>query len=136
MIYAFIVVVFVVLALLQSTKALVDLPQRARGGRAALVLNGGNSKQQKQQQRTVGGAESIPLYWTSKQDHFSERNNANATFQQKYFVDASLWDSAAGGPVFFEIGGEGTLTGAPGNWSYIYTLAQQYKAMVVALEHR
>jgi len=129
MIYGFIVAVFVVLALLQSTHALVDLPERARGGRAALVLK----------QRTVGGAgvgatESAPLYWTSKQDHFSTSNNA--TFQQKYFVDASLWDSASGGPVFFEIGGEGTLSGAPGKWSYIYTLAQQYKAIVVALEHR
>lgn len=124
MFYAFVIATCVLLAALQSSYASVDLPERARGGRAAAILNGG---------RTNKLADSTPLYWTSKQDHFSTSNNA--TFQQKYFMDASLWDPASG-PVFFEIGGEGTLSGAPGKSSYIYTLAQQYKAMVVALEHR
>mmetsp|Transcript_2794 Transcript_2794/g.4211 ORF Transcript_2794/g.4211 Transcript_2794/m.4211 type:complete len:397 (-) Transcript_2794:206-1396(-) len=35
---------------------------------------------------------------------------------------------------FFEIGGEGTLTGPPGG--YMATLAKKYSALLVALEHR
>merc|ERR1712000_154014 len=72
---------------------------------------------------------SQPLYWNSKVDHFS---NSTDTFVQRYYVDNQYWDGK--GPVFFEIGGEGTLTGPPGG--YMATLAKKYSALLVALEHR
>ena len=37
-------------------------------------------------------------------DHFDPQNTA--TFQQRFFVNETYWDSASG-PVFFMLGGEG-----------------------------
>lgn len=50
----------------------------------------------------------------------------------RYYVDDQYWTGS--GPVFFEIGGEGTLTGPPGG--YIAQLGKNYSALLVALEHR
>ena len=47
------------------------------------------------------------LIFNSKVDNFDSSNNA--TFAQRYYVDNTYWDGK--GPVFFEIGGEGTLSG-------------------------
>lgn len=96
--------------------------------------------------------------------------NTSETFDQRYYVDSQFWDGS--GPVFFEIGGEGTLSGPPGSFQfceyifmpipsavrrsfkllhslignlqifdmaaggYMATLAKQYSALLVALEHR
>jgi len=113
--------VVLLVALLACTAALKELPERARGGSwypEHSKLFGSRS--------TSGDT---ALFWASKTDNF----NANSTtFQQRYYVDAQYWDHK--GPVFFEIGGEGTLSGAPGG--YIGYLAKKYNALVVALEHR
>eukprot|EP00743_Colponemidia_sp_Colp-15_P000773 GILK01000854.1.p1 GENE.GILK01000854.1~~GILK01000854.1.p1 ORF type:complete len:527 (+),score=94.26 GILK01000854.1:149-1582(+) len=81
--------------------------------------------------------------WSEKAEHFEFKqrlDHFNAaesrTFQQSYWVNRAYWDQATG-PVFFYIGGEGPLSGAaieaPGE---IAELAAQYKALLVALEHR
>ncbi len=50
----------------------------------------------------------------------------------RYYVDDQYWDKK--GPVFYEIGGEGTLSGPPGG--FIAQLAQKHNALLIALEHR
>jgi len=102
---------------LASVWGLQDLPERARGGKAwkGLVANLKASEAQ---------------YWDARVDHFDSSNNA--TYKQRYYVDSQYWDGV--GPVFLQIGGEGTMSGAPGG--YMATLAQNYSALLVGLEHR
>jgi pimeloyl-ACP methyl ester carboxylesterase len=57
---------------------------------------------------------------------------SNQTFTQRYYVDSQYYTE--NGPVFYEIGGEGTLGGAPGG--YLATLAKEKGALLIALEHR
>jgi hypothetical protein len=99
--------------------ALRDLPERARGGLVA--------KQMREVGAALGSGE-WGLY-TSKLDNFA---NDSKTFPQRYVIDATYWDGK--GPVFYEIGGEGTLSGPPGG--SIAQMAQNYSALMVALEHR
>lgn len=107
-------------ALFDTTQALKDLPLRARGGIAYKNQQGSNAKLL---------TDEAPRFWESKCDHFDAKNDC--TFKQKYYVNEQYWDGE--GPIFLEIGGEGTLS-APGG--YILTLAEQHKGLVVALEHR
>lgn len=78
--------------------SLKDIPEYARHGKAAQKL--GLSVR----------SSSNALTWTARVDNFD--NNSTDTFLQRYYVDATYWDG--NGPVFFEIGGEGTLSGPPG----------------------
>lgn len=74
-----------------------------------------------------------PLWYSQPVDQFDPK--ANATWQQRYFVNASYWTQT--GPVFLMLGGEG-----PANPSWlvadteIMLNAQKYGAMVILLEHR
>lgn len=95
------------------------IPERARSGAAWERF-----------QTHLSTSDSTPLTWESRVDHFDKENNS--TFTQRYYVDSQYWDGK--GPVFFEIGGEGTLSGPPGG--YMATLAKNYSALLVALEHR
>lgn len=97
--------------------SLRDIPLRARGGSFY------KHQSLKANDNTVWGV------YPSKLDNFG---NTSATFAQRYAVDSTYWDGK--GPVFYEIGGEGTLGGAPDG--YIATLAQNYSALLIALEHR
>ena len=106
-------------SLSMGAMALRDIPERGRGG-----LMYQQSRPLKASDNTVWGV------YESKLDNFDSNNTA--TFQQRYAVDATYWDGK--GPVFYEIGGEGTLGGAPDG--YIATLAQNYSALLIALEHR
>jgi pimeloyl-ACP methyl ester carboxylesterase len=106
--------------------ALKELPAHARGGIAYQHQYG---KLYNTHGLKASNA-SAALIYNSKVDNFDASNAA--TFAQRYYVDDQYWDGK--GPVFFEIGGEGTLSGAPGG--YIGYLAKQYSALVVALEHR
>jgi hypothetical protein len=99
-----------------STFALMDIPERGRGGKA---WNSGINLQSSQ-----------PQYWNAKIDHFDE--SSNATYVQRYYVDNQYWNGE--GPVFLQIGGEGTLSGAPGG--YQASLAKNYSALLIGLEHR
>jgi hypothetical protein len=96
-----------------------ELPERCRGGSAYKKLL---------QSKAANNA----LIFTQKTDHFND--DCNCTFAQRYFVDDTYYTEGSDAPIFFEIGGEGTLSGAPAG--YLATLAKQYSAKLVALEHR
>ena len=74
-----------------------------------------------------------PLWYQQPLDQFDPSNNA--TWQQRYFVNASYWTQT--GPVFLMLGGEGP---ANPTWlvadTEIMLNAQKYGAMVILLEHR
>lgn len=71
---------------------------------------------------------------TQKLDHFSDSDKR--MWQQRYFVNDTLWDRQKG-PVFLMLGGEGPADPA---WLAIDTEiminAAKYKAIVILLEHR
>lgn len=104
-----------------------EIPERGRGGSAYKAL-----RDRKQLMKGLGLADPTPLWFTQKTDHFD--SDCNCTFQQRYFVDETYYKQGSDAPVFFEIGGEGTLGGPPGG--YLATLAKEYGALLVALEHR
>jgi pimeloyl-ACP methyl ester carboxylesterase len=110
-------VAFAVLAVALSMK---DLPERARGG-AAYATHAPK----------LLGASSAAQTWNCKVDHFAA--NSTATFQQRFFVDDQYY-KGGDAPIFYEIGGEGTLGGPPGG--FIAELAQEHGALLLALEHR
>lgn len=105
------VILFVSLlvAALPNASALKDIPERARGGRAYA---------ERQQPAAAGGAlkaaaAAAAQSWQAPVDHFDAADNS--TFAQRFFVDDEFWTPGEG-PVFFEISGEGTLTGPPGGY--------------------
>ena len=69
-----------------------------------------------------------------KLDHFSDSDTR--TWEQRYFVNDTLWDQQSG-PVFLMLGGEGPADPA---WlatdTDVMRNAAKYKAMVIYLEHR
>ena len=72
-------------------------------------------------------------YFTQRLDHFDRSNDE--TWQQRYFVNDSLWDGQ--GPVFFLVGWEGPMASSyvAGAWA-INSFAEQFRALIVCLEHR
>lgn len=121
--FALCVKIIVCLAVVYIAVAIRDLPERARGGSYF-------KEWQKRYDVRSNLMESKAYTLQAKLDHFSNTNNE--TFSQRYYVDDQYWNG--NGPIFFEIGGEGTLTGAPAG--FIGALAQQYNALILALEHR
>jgi len=115
--------VFLVLFLLAFSYALKDLPERARGGSFYKDLMA------KQQPANLKA--SPAQTWQAPLDHFDASNTA--TFPQRFYVNDLYWKKGSG-PVFYEIGGEGTLSGPPGG--YIEQLAKNHSALLIALEHR
>jgi pimeloyl-ACP methyl ester carboxylesterase len=110
----------VLLAILATVFASVHLPERARGG----IAHG-------EHKLRLSANPATPLTWSAPIDHFN--NSTESTFKQRYFVDDSYF-KGGDSPVFFEIGGEGTLGGPPGG--FIADLAKEHGALLVALEHR
>lgn len=122
-----------VLALVSSgiVCGLQELPERARGGKAwrqYLKKNAPAPAPASSKATAVKGSEA--QYWDAPIDHFNA--NYTKTYKQRYYVDSQYWDGV--GPVFLQIGGEGTMSGAPGG--YMAVLAQNYSALLVGLEHR
>ena len=72
-------------------------------------------------------------FFTQRLDHFDP--SSAATYQQRYFVNDTLWNGT--GPVFFLFGHEETMTPAlvAGTW-VINSLAEHFHALIVCLEHR
>lgn len=116
--------VLVVFVLLAVSMASVHLPERASGGSFATVHKLGL--------QSSSSDSNNAMTWNAPIDHFS--NNSTATFKQRYFVDSQYFMEGTDAPVFFEIGGEGTLGGPPGG--FIADLAKEHGALLVALEHR
>eukprot|EP00605_Chrysophyceae_sp_TOSAG23-4_P001196 GSChrysophyteH1.ASY1.ANO1.1305.1 assembled CDS len=101
--------------------SLSHLPERARGGDAW-----------KSHSVTLQGVSSQAKTWNAPVDHFTDRKNST-TFKQRFFVNDQYFNGG-NSPIFFEIGGEGTLNGPPGG--FIADLAKEHGALLVALEHR
>jgi len=111
---------FLVLLHATISLALVELPHHARGGLAW-----------QQQKHLLGDRGNAQESWFDQQlDH---NDPSKGTFKQRYYVDDVYW-TGPGAPVFFEIGGEGPAEAASGG--FIRILAQQFGALMVALEHR
>jgi pimeloyl-ACP methyl ester carboxylesterase len=75
-----------------------------------------------------------PLWFQQKLDHFNPQDQR--LWPQKYFVNSTFYKS--GGPVFFLLGGEGPLSPSSTSGSHfiLTQYAQQYNALIVAVEHR
>jgi hypothetical protein len=108
--------------LVATALASVEVPERGRGGEVWKRL------QQKKALKADSTCETT--FWDAQIDH-SEGGDSEGTYKQRYFVDAK--DYTEGGPIFLNIGGEGTAS-CPGG--YVTTLAPEYGAMAVTLEHR
>ncbi|RLN54443.1 hypothetical protein BBP00_00008932 [Phytophthora kernoviae] len=68
-------------------------------------------------------------------DHFTPVSK-RTTWKQRYFVNEEFW-GGHGFPVFLYIGGEGPLgPKAITNRTFIYYMAEQHRALLLALEHR
>ncbi|XP_039627224.1 thymus-specific serine protease [Polypterus senegalus] len=66
-------------------------------------------------------------------DHFNRQEKR--TFKQRYYVNDAYWQKPHG-PVFLYIGGEASLSPYSVQYGHHVEMAQQYKALLVALEHR
>ena len=64
-------------------------------------------------------------------DHFG---GPVSHWSQRFYIDQRYW-CGDGCPIFLYIGGEGPQ-GAPSDHMFISTLAQEYSALMIALEHR
>jgi hypothetical protein len=110
------------LLIIGASLCLKDLPEHMRGGFAFKTLYHNHNSH---------FLKNIPAQtWDAKIDNFDPSNTS--TYKQRYYVNDLYFEK--GGPVFFEIGGEGTLNGPPGG--YVEELARKYGALLVALEHR
>lgn len=69
--------------------------------------------------------------FNQKLDH---RTSSPVTFKQRYFIDSQYADDA-NSPVFYIICGEWNCAGT-GSYSFVEKMAQNFKAHLVALEHR
>jgi len=77
------------------------------------------------------------LYFQQELDHFDIQEQR--TWKQRYFVNDSLYKPNVGGPIFFMIGGEGSISGGyvTNDRGLIYIKwAEEVGAILVALEHR
>ena len=61
---------------------------------------------------------------------------ASGTIQQRYWVNASFFDAARGGPLFVTLQGEWTASASCASSGYSVVLAQQFGALVVCVEVR
>lgn len=114
--------VVLLLNLLWTSEALDEIPERARGGQAYKQFIQSSSSSVKENT------------FHSKIDNFD--NDNNSTYLQRYFLNDEFYDYSNGGPVFLYIGGEGTLSSSSIMNGYIFTLAKQYNALLISLEHR
>eukprot|EP00026_Physarum_polycephalum_P007046 Phypoly_transcript_07099.p1 GENE.Phypoly_transcript_07099~~Phypoly_transcript_07099.p1 ORF type:complete len:552 (+),score=74.05 Phypoly_transcript_07099:32-1657(+) len=106
-----------------------------------VLLGGANDVNRRRIHDLVSGYEekwgevsSVPsLFFAQTLDHFVP-NNEQVTFQQRYYVNDSLW--TAGGPAFLIIGGESALFNTSVTRGSVVEMAAKYGAILFALEHR
>ena len=58
------------------------------------------------------------------------------TGQQRYFVNDTFWNKNLQSPIFFLLGGEGSISMGDVVYLQVVNYAQKYGAMVVTAEHR
>ncbi|XP_050520084.1 lysosomal Pro-X carboxypeptidase [Daktulosphaira vitifoliae] len=72
-------------------------------------------------------------YFSVPVDHFSFTQND--TFQMKYLINDSYWDSN-NGPIFFYTGNEGSIEMFCENAGFMWEIAEEFQALLVFAEHR
>jgi hypothetical protein len=97
-----------------------DVPVWARGGKLWKEMGS----------RSTLGNTTANVY-AQLVDH---NNPGDGTFSQRFYFDTTYWRNASGAPIFYYIGGEGPLRGTP--TGFVTTLALEFGALIVALEHR
>eukprot|EP01013_Petalomonas_cantuscygni_P018012 TRINITY_DN35320_c0_g1_i1.p1 TRINITY_DN35320_c0_g1~~TRINITY_DN35320_c0_g1_i1.p1 ORF type:complete len:513 (-),score=82.62 TRINITY_DN35320_c0_g1_i1:265-1803(-) len=86
-------------------------------------------------QRVLSSSGDLPEQWfVQRRDHFDAQDDQ--TWRQRYFVNDTFYDPARGGPVFFELGGEGAISAGYVVGSQMSIYASHENALLVALEHR
>lgn len=91
----------------------------------------------------VHQSEDDPVDFPIQEDYFTEAIldhfapvSKRTTWKQRYQVNEEFW-GGHGFPIFLYIGGEGPLgPKAITNRTFIYYLAEQHRALLLALEHR
>jgi len=73
-------------------------------------------------------------WYTQFLDHFNDQDQR--TWQQRFFVNDTFWNKHLQGPIFFLLGGEGSISGLDVVLLEVVTYAQKYGALVVTAEHR
>ena len=67
-------------------------------------------------------------YFDQKLDHFNYAYYKNATYKQRYLIQADSWDAGGlKGPIFFYTGNEGGIEGFYDNCGFIMEIAQQFR---------
>ena len=103
------------------------IPVRAQGG----LIYANMVSEEVRLHKSLGIATNTTPNWFMQQiDHL---NPSRGQFNQKYYIDYSVWDPHSG-PVFLYIGGEGPLGSSPGG--YAAMVGAEQKALLISLEHR
>nr|CAG4716794.1 unnamed protein product [Naegleria fowleri] len=85
--------------------------------------------------REASSSGGVDQWMTQTLDHFDPQNTE--TFQQRFWVNETMWNRANNGPVFIIIGGEGPASAGYVNGHFITNeYAKRYGALIAALEHR
>jgi len=112
-----------------SINALVEPPVHARGGH---LWKNYLLREQESDNKYGILRNSTPNIFNQLINH---SNPSQGTFEQYYYIDYTNYDSTnATTPFMLYIGGEGPMGGTPGG--YLYVLNQQFKGLILSLEHR
>jgi hypothetical protein len=110
-----------------AARALDTLPPHARGGKLWADLTA----------RTAAAHALHAVSPNTTAAYFAQsvwHNGSTATFQQKYYYDASAWTGGATSPVLFYISGEGPCGSSPGGYAAV--VGKSLGALLVTMEHR
>lgn len=77
-------------------------------------------------------ATSPVMFFEQKRDHFNSSDSA--TWQQAYVIVDKFYKP--GGPVFFELGGEGPMADIISPRNLAYNLTKRHAGLMVSIEHR
>jgi Serine carboxypeptidase S28 len=81
------------------------------------------------------GAAAVPeMFFKNRVDHFDQQNLD--TYPQRYFLNDEYFSPELGGPIFFQIGGEGAVSAADVQVLMMSHYAKENGALQVTLEHR
>jgi hypothetical protein len=116
-------------AAVSSIHGLVEPPVHARGGN---LWKTWIEREQEEDARLGILRNSTPNIFNQLVNHSAP---SQGTFEQYYYVDFSNYDSTnSTTPFILYIGGEGPMGGTPGG--YVAVVAQQFKGLILSLEHR
>ncbi|KAJ3325904.1 hypothetical protein HDV06_002289 [Boothiomyces sp. JEL0866] len=77
-----------------------------------------------------------PLIYQYFDQQIDHNDASRGTFKQRFYVDDEFYDSAKGGPIFLEMGGESSINATFLPYELHYELAQRYNGLLIILEHR